>query len=189
MRHTILRPFLLGVALTMMLAACGGGDEVPATAAADTLAVEDTSDAFVGEGMTILQVLKTEDRFSTLRSLFDRAGMAERLGEEGPFTLFAPTNEAFNALPEGTIEQLSKPENLSDLETVLMNHAYFGVLSADALRSQRSVETMSGNVLSINATGATLKLDGAAVTQVGVQAGNGVIHVIDQVLVPQDVEL
>ena len=111
--------------------------------------------------------------------------MVETLKGEGPFTVFAPTDEAFAKLPEGTVEDLLKPENKEQLVAVLTYHVVPGkVMSGDIAGKEMAVETVQGTTADINATDGVM-IDGAKVVSADIEADNGVIHVIDSVILPE----
>ena len=139
---------------------------------------------------TIAEIAAGNPDFSTLVAAADAAGLVETLGSEGPYTVFAPTNEAFAALPEGTVESLLKPEMKDDLTAVLLYHVLPAeVMSGDIAMGTTSVETAAGLPVCVTAgeDGVTLT-DGmgntAKVVSADVDADNGVIHVIDTVILP-----
>jgi len=122
--------------------------------------------------------------FSTLVAAVQAAGLEETLRGEGPFTVFAPTDEAFAALPEGTVENLLLPENQETLQAILTYHVIPGqVMSADIAGQELSVETVEGSEVSIDATDG-VTIDGANVVTADIETSNGVIHVIDAVILP-----
>ena len=122
--------------------------------------------------------------FNTLLSAAEAAGLVGTLQGDGPFTIFAPTDDAFAALPDGTVEELLKPENQDQLKAVLTYHVISGkVMSSDIAGSETTAETVNGAELSIDATDGVM-VNGATVTTADVEASNGVIHVIDQVILP-----
>lgn len=124
--------------------------------------------------------------FSTLVAAVQAAGLADTLKGEGPFTVFAPTDEAFAALPEGTIENLLKPENKEQLVDILTYHVVPGkVMSADIAGKELAPETVEGDTVEIDATGGGVMVDEATVTSADIEASNGVIHVIDKVIMPR----
>ena len=122
--------------------------------------------------------------FNTLVAAVQAAGLVETLQGEGPYTVFAPTDEAFAALPDGTLETLLKPENKDQLVAILTYHVIPGkVMSSDVSGKQLSVATAQGSDVYVNGmSGVTV--GGARVTQANVETDNGVIHVIDQVIIP-----
>lgn len=122
--------------------------------------------------------------FSTLVAAVKAAGLVETLQGKGPFTVFAPTNEAFAALPEGTVTDLLKPENKKKLVAILTYHVVPGkVLAADAAKLT-SAKTVNGEKLAIKSAGGKVMINDATVTAADIMTSNGVIHVIDHVLIP-----
>lgn len=123
-------------------------------------------------------------QFNTLVAAVKAAGLVETLKGDGPFTVFAPTDEAFAKLPAGTVEDLLKPENKDKLIAVLTYHVVPGkVMSGDIKGQTLSVKTAQGSEIGINATSG-VKVDNANVVTADITASNGVIHVIDQVVLP-----
>jgi len=123
--------------------------------------------------------------FTTLATALEAAGLVETLKGDGPFTVFAPTDTAFAALPEGTLESLLKPENKDKLTSILTYHVVPGkVTSADVVKLD-SATTVNGQSVDIETGGGSVKVDGATVTAVDIPATNGVIHVIDKVILPE----
>ncbi|MEN0651473.1 MULTISPECIES: fasciclin domain-containing protein [Hyphobacterium] len=124
--------------------------------------------------------------FNTLVAAVQAAGLEDTLRGDGPFTVFAPTDEAFAALPEGTVESLLQPENRDQLVAILTYHVVAGEYMAGDLAGQAlSVETVQGDTVDIDATGDNVMVDGATVIMADVDASNGVIHVINQVIMPE----
>jgi uncharacterized surface protein with fasciclin (FAS1) repeats len=122
--------------------------------------------------------------FSTLVAAVKAAGLVDTLKGDGPFTVFAPTDEAFAKLPDGTVENLLKPENKDQLVSILTYHVLPGkVMSSDIAGKTLEVETVEGSNLSVDATDG-VNVDNANVVQADVEASNGVIHVIDAVVMP-----
>ena len=116
----------------------------------------------------------------------EAAGLVDTLKSEGPFTVFAPTDEAFAKLPEGTVESLLKPENQDQLKAILTYHVVPGkTMSSDLAGKQVEVESVEGSAIAIDATGDNVMVDDATVIQADIEADNGVIHVIDKVIQPQ----
>jgi transforming growth factor-beta-induced protein len=132
---------------------------------------------------TIVDIAVGNPAFSTLVTAVKAAGLVETLSGKGPFTLFAPTNEAFAALPKGTLEKLLKPENRTLLQKVLTYHVVSGNLMAKDLRSSK-VATVAGSTVVVNVQNGKVNVNNAAVIKADVAARNGVIHVIDKVLLP-----
>ena len=141
----------------------------------DTSQVSDTSE-------NIVQLATSTPGFSTLSAALQAANLTGILAGEGPFTVFAPTDAAFSALPDGALETLLLPENRDLLTKVLYNHVGYGDVTSDQL-SAGAFETFDGTVnVDIEPTGVTV--DGANVVQADVDASNGVIHAVDTVLLP-----
>jgi len=133
----------------------------------------------------IVGIAASNDQFSTLVAAVTAAGLVETLQGDGPFTLFAPTNEAFAALPAGTVENLLKPENKDQLIKVLTYHVVPGAVTSDQLAGQRiDVATVQGQTVRVNGTNG-VRVNNARVTQADIIASNGVIHRIDRVLLPK----
>ena len=124
--------------------------------------------------------------FKTLAAALQAAGLVGTLKGPGPFTVFAPTDGAFAALPAGTVEQLLKPENKARLTAILTYHVVSGRgMAANVVGKRVKPTTIEGETLAINGTGGTVKVNDATVTKADIVADNGVIHVIDRVLMPK----
>ena len=122
--------------------------------------------------------------FNTLVAAVQAAGLVDTLKGDGPFTVFAPTDEAFSALPAGTVENLLKPENKEQLIAVLTYHVVPGkVMSGDVTGKQLSVDTVQGSTVDVNGMSG-VSVDGAKVISANIETTNGVIHVIDRVILP-----
>jgi uncharacterized surface protein with fasciclin (FAS1) repeats len=138
-----------------------------------------------GHDKDIVDIAAANEDFETLVAAVKAADLVETLKGEGPFTVFAPTDAAFEALPEGTVEDLLKPENKDQLVAVLTYHVIPGaVMSGDIAGKEMMAETVQGSEVSIDATDGVM-VDGASVVQADIEASNGVIHVIDQVILPE----
>lgn len=135
---------------------------------------------------SIPQVAKTAGQFTTLLAAVDAAGLTETLLGRGPFTLFAPTDEAFSKLPNGTVQDLLKPENREKLRTILTYHVIAGRVTAAQARSVNSAETVAGQSVRISSPGDQLRINDAVVRIADIPARNGLIHVIDRVLIPTE---
>jgi uncharacterized surface protein with fasciclin (FAS1) repeats len=142
-----------------------------------------TNTMTAAEEKTIVGVAVDAGQFKTLVAAVQAAGLVETLNGSGPFTVFAPTDAAFAELPAGTVENLIKPENKEKLIAILTYHVLAGkVMAADVKTS--SVKTVNGKDLSIVANDGEVTINGATVVATDVAAKNGVIHVIDSVLLP-----
>ena len=134
---------------------------------------------------TVVDVAAGDERFSTLVTAIKAADLAETLKGEGPFTVFAPTNKAFAQLPDGTLKSLLKPENRDQLRAILTYHVAPAMAKAGDVIKLDRVTTVQGQPVRINATDKGVILNGSArVIATDVVADNGVIHVIDSVLMP-----
>lgn len=132
----------------------------------------------------IVETAVAAGTFNTLVAAVQAAGLVDTLKGEGPFTVFAPSDEAFAALPEGTVDSLLKPENREQLIAVLTYHVVPGKVTAADVARISSAATVNGESVSISTSYGKVKIDGATVVQADVMASNGVIHVIDQVILP-----
>jgi len=124
--------------------------------------------------------------FKTLAKALQAAGLVETLKGAGPFTVFAPTDEAFAKLPAGTLEALLKPENKSKLQRILTSHVVAGKVMAADVAKTNSAKTVSGETLTITSRDGGVTVNGAKVVKTDIAASNGVIHVIDSVILPKD---
>lgn len=131
----------------------------------------------------IVAVASGADNFKTLVTAIKAAGLVETLQGKGPFTVFAPTDEAFAKLPAGTVEDLLKPENKAKLVAILTYHVVPGKVMAADVKTKKA-KTVNGQALSIKVADGNVTVDNAKVVKTDVAAANGVIHVIDAVLLP-----
>ena len=122
---------------------------------------------------------------STLVAAVKAAGLAETLSGTGPFTVFAPTNEAFSKLPAGTVDNLLKPEMKNDLTKVLTYHVVPGALRAADLKDGQKLKTVEGSELTVQVKDGMVMIDGATVTIADVISSNGVTHVVNTVVMPK----
>ena len=160
-----------------------------ATACSDDGSAPATNNAVnePGTGTTsgdIVEVASANASFKTLVAAVQAAGLVDTLKGAGPFTVFAPTDAAFAALPAGTVDDLLKPANKTKLVDILTYHVVPGnVSSADVVKLTEAT-TVEGKKVMITVSGGTVKINDATVTTVDVEASNGVIHVLDKVLLP-----
>src|SRR5688572_25239606 len=178
---------LLAVPLVWGVAACGGDDSgidttvsmAPATETVEPMMAEPAPAA-----QNIVAVAREAGTFNTLLAAADAAGLVPVLQGEGPFTLFAPTDEAFAKLPAGTVEALLADR--ARLTAILTYHVVPGrVMSGDLTRTGGGTPaTVQGETMTIAVEGGSVRVDGATVTAADIQASNGVIHVIDSVILP-----
>ncbi|MDC0602692.1 fasciclin domain-containing protein [Aliiglaciecola sp.] len=132
----------------------------------------------------IVDTAASSSDFSTLVAAVKAAGLVDTLKGKGPYTVFAPTNEAFAKLPKGTVESLLKPENRDKLVQILTYHVVPGkVLAKDVVKLNKA-KTVQGDSIVINVVGGSVLVDNANVIKTDLNTNNGVIHVIDSVIIP-----
>ena len=149
-----------------------------------TLALLTSGTATQAQNRNIVETAVAAGSFTTLAKALEAAGLVETLQGPGPFTVFAPTDEAFAKLPSGTLDNLLKPENKAELRRILTYHVVPGrVMAADVVKLQ-SASAVSGDTIRIRAHGAGVTVDDTRVVKTDIAATNGVIHVIDAVLLP-----
>ncbi|WP_035992863.1 fasciclin domain-containing protein [Leptolyngbya sp. KIOST-1] len=184
------------VGAAALLAACGPDTTTPT--AVETAPTEDPAatgttgteaPTAMGEN-TVADVAATSDEFSILAQAVEAAGLTEALSTGGPITLFAPTNEAFEALPDGALDELLLPENQDLLRQVLTYHVVQDEVAAADITTEE-VPTAAGSTLSLQVDDATgeVMVNDAMVVQPDIQASNGIIHGIDQVMLPPDLAI
>lgn len=132
----------------------------------------------------IVDVAAGAGSFNTLVAAVQAAGLVDALKGDGPLTVFAPTDEAFAALPEGTLDSLLKPENKDQLAAILLYHVVSGKVMSSDLSGTVNAETLQGDTIEIVASADGVTVNGANVVTADVAASNGVIHVIDAVILP-----
>ena len=191
MRRFISPLVIAPLVIVGLLAGCGSDDadvvetQAPMTEAPTTEAP--TSEAPAPELQDIVTIASGNEDFTTLVAAVGAAGLVETLQGDGPFTVFAPTNAAFAALPAGLVDKLLLPENKDLLVKILTYHVVAGkVMSTDVMAGE--VASVEGQNITITTEGG-LKVNGANVVTVDIEASNGVIHVIDAVILPPDVDV
>jgi uncharacterized surface protein with fasciclin (FAS1) repeats len=132
----------------------------------------------------IVDLAASTDFLSTLVAAVKAGGLVETLKGDGPFTVFAPTNDAFAALPEGTVESLLKPENKDKLVQILTYHVVPGKVKSTDLRDGMKASTVQGSDIMIHISGESVKINDAKVSAADIMASNGIVHVIDKVILP-----
>lgn len=187
-----MKTFMLASLLTVGLAACT--PEVPETtdsapitdpAAGGTTELEQTQTSpTMADEQTIVDLASANPQFSTLVDLIIQADLADTLSAEGPFTVFAPTNQAFEDVPEETMAALADDPEL--LAQVLQYHVVSGEVTSEQVVTLESAETLEGGSLDISVDEGRVMINNANVTSTDLTASNGVIHVIDTVLIPED---
>ncbi len=146
-----------------------------------------TTETSMMDKKNIVEIASAAEDFTTLVAAIEAADLVDALTGEGPYTVFAPTNAAFEALPEGALVELLKPENKGKLQTILKYHVLPGkVMAADV--APMEVASLEGRNITVGVDGEKVMVDGANVVKTDVEASNGVIHVIDAVLMPAETE-
>ena len=164
----------------LAFAGCGGDDSSSEEAATTAAPTGTTMEETMQEN--IVETAVAAGGFTTLTSLVEQAGLAETLSGEGPFTVFAPTDDAFAKVPQETLDSLAAdPEAL---KAVLLYHVVDGEARATDVAQLSSAETLNGESVKLDTTDGGVKVNDARVVQADVTASNGVIHVIDEVLIP-----
>lgn len=153
--------------------------ETEATPAAGQSAVADDQSQ-----QNVVQVAAGSQDHTTLVAAVKAAGLVDALTNAGPFTVFAPTNAAFEALPAGTVDGLLKPESRSDLRNILQYHVYVGVIPAERFDNDMTLGQVNGGRVKLGLEGDQPTVNGAKIIA-SIPASNGIIHVIDQVLLPE----
>jgi uncharacterized surface protein with fasciclin (FAS1) repeats len=180
--------YVFGTGLALFLYACSGGNatrESSSTAETQTPAGGGQSAVQDDESQKdVVKVAVASPDHTTLVTAVKAAGLVDVLSNAGPFTVFAPVNAAFDALPAGTVEGLLKPENKAQLETVLTHHVYVGVLKTDQLRDGQVLGMVDGTNATVHLRDGDVYLDEAKIGG-SVTASNGVVHVIDKVVLPK----
>lgn len=169
--------FLLLAAL--FLSACGNSGNSGENYEEETVEeapVEETKPDIVGLASGV-------ENLSTLVAAVQAAGLVETLQGDGPFTVFAPTNEAFAALPAGTLDNLLKPENKDQLAAILTYHVVPGIVRSTDLKDGMTAATANGSNITVSLDGGAM-INDANVTTADVEASNGVVHIIDKVILP-----
>ena len=183
---------VIAAASLMILAACGSDDSSTDTTGASkdstpAAEVEYTPKNAADAGTIFVEVASSNEQFGTLFTAIAVAGLGDTLKSEGPFTLFAPTKAAFDALPEGLLTKLLLPANKAVLAEILSYHVVAGkIMAADVTAGE--VATVQGENVTIDTTDG-VKINTAKVTQTVFPATNGVIHMINEVLVPPSIDV
>lgn len=195
MKKTFLTAFVAVAIVGLTLTACNSNKTAQENA--DSMAMDSTSmqDSMMEEGVMVGGAMMVPSNnvvenaiasadHTTLVAAVKAAGLVETLSGTGPFTVFAPTNDAFAALPAGTVDNLLKPENKADLSGVLTYHVVAGAVKAADLTDGMELTTVQGGKLKVSIKDGTVMINGAKVTVADAISSNGVTHVIDAVLLP-----
>lgn len=147
--------------------------------------VTDIDGNMADETSTIVEIVRERDEFSTLAKAVEASGVLTILSSDGPFTLFAPTNDAFDALPEGALDNLLKPENKKKLAEIVKYHVVpLEVHTRDMEGRSYKLSSMDGETIRVDGSGSTVMVDQASITGDEMDASNGVIHSITGVMMP-----
>jgi uncharacterized surface protein with fasciclin (FAS1) repeats len=184
MRPRLTKLVVLGVAVlgvAGIAAGCGDDDDGDDTTAAETTTTETMA---MDQPANVVAAAQATPDLSTLVEAVTAAGLVETLSGPGPYTVFAPTNAAFEALPPGQLEELLKPASKQQLTDILTYHVAEGEVLSSDLTDGQTIPTLQGDDLDITVSGDRVLVNGVAVETADVQTGNGVVHIIGEVLTP-----
>ncbi len=170
------------LAASLSPAAAFPGDTCSSTALATAVSVHPG-------GQDIVDTAVAAGSFKTLAAALGAADLVEALKGKGPFTVFAPTDAAFAALPEGTLKSLLEPKNKATLQAILTYHVVPGVVASTDVVKLKSAVTLNGQRIEVLASDAGVQIDGAKVTRTDIRCSNGIIHVIDAVILPSSKDI
>lgn len=181
--------YFFSLCLIYVLSGCNPTAQNQAPAAADTGGTEATvGQSGVKDDVSspnVVQVAVGSADHTTLVTAVKAASLVDVLSNAGPFTVFAPTNAAFAKLPAGTVEGLLKPDQKDALSNILEYHVYVGVIKTEAMRDGQSLGQVNGKNITLSVKDGKVMVNGKATIVASVPASNGIIHVIDEVLLPQ----
>lgn len=174
------------VLTTMFLISCGNDTQTSAIASS-TEANTAAGQASVKDDASMKDIVKVAVRsadHTTLVRALKQAELVDVLANPGPFTVFAPTNEAFNKLPKGTLDDLMKPEKKTDLQNILQYHVTTSSLKADYFKDGQTIGMVNGDHIAVSVKDGKIVLNNSATIVASVQASNGLVHIVDAVLLP-----
>ena len=183
MKFTIRLIFLFWLGLGLLTTSCGPKKTSP-DQASDLTGPGQSAVADDESQKHVVQVAVGSPDHSTLVAAVQAAGLVDVLVNAGPFTVFAPTNDAFNALPAGTVDNLLKPENKGQLQDILEYHVFVGVISENMILDGRKLNQVNLKDVTLGNKDGVLMVNDATILG-SVRASNGIVHVIDKVLLPQ----
>lgn len=168
-----------------LLAACSGNAPAPEATTSNELLTDGGQSTVVDDRSqkNVVGIAVGSTDHTTLVAAVKAAELVDALSNAGPFTVFAPTNAAFDALPAGTVEGLLKPEKKADLQTVLQYHVFVGVLKPDQLRDGQMIDMVDGGKVKVTVKDGHVMINDANIVA-SVPASNGIVHVVDKVLLP-----
>jgi uncharacterized surface protein with fasciclin (FAS1) repeats len=182
---------LVGLGAMATLAACGDSlNSADVEPTAEEPVAMEQEEPMAQTGDSVVDVAASDESFNTLATAIEAAGLTDTLSTDGPYTVFAPTDEAFESLPEGTLEQLLEPQNQETLAQILSYHVVPQEVTSSEITAG-DVETVAGAPVSITVDESTgeVMVNEAMVVQPDITASNGVIHAIDQVMLPPNISL
>lgn len=188
MQKKMISMFVLASITSALVIACNNEGEKKEKQAEtnDTTITADTTNTTPAEAPNdVVDIAVGSADHTTLVAAVKAAGLVETLKGNGPYTVFAPTNAAFNALPAGRVDGLLKPEKKADLTSILTYHVVAGLVKAADLKDGQKVKTIQGAELTVSIKDGKVKIDGATVTTSDIEGSNGIIHIIDAVLLPK----
>ena len=178
---------LLSACMVLLMVSCKSSGTTDDSTVASSSEVSGAGQSGVQDDVSqknVVQVAIGSKDHSTLVAAVKAAELVDVLSNAGPFTVFAPTNAAFDKLPAGTVDGLLKPEKKNDLADILQYHVYVGSLSAESLQDRQKLGMVNGGTVKVSKKDGKIMLNGTATIVASVPASNGIIHVIDGVLLP-----
>lgn len=182
MKKLSLLSLAIATTVSALLYSCGNA---PKEETDEKVMTEEVVETPMEAPKTVVDIAVGSPDHTTLVAAVSAAGLVETLNGAGPFTIFAPTNAAFSALPEGTVESLLLPENKDQLTGILTYHVVAGNVMAADLSDGQVVPTLNGQELTVSIADGKVSINGATVTAADLSGSNGVIHVIDSVVLPE----
>ncbi|AHM63137.1 beta-Ig-H3/fasciclin [Flammeovirgaceae bacterium 311] len=175
-------------ALILSFSACNS-DNRSQEGTTDTEQVQIGTEELDNETRSLRQVIASREELSTFASLIENAGMVETVEGVGPFTIFAPSNEAFNKLPQGRVDALMSMGDSQELKTIIGHHMMSRRLMQDEIENAGNVDLLGGPNLHLRMENGNIMIGNARVVTQSIPARNGVIHIIDQVLIPENIQI
>ncbi|WP_224995738.1 fasciclin domain-containing protein [Cesiribacter sp. SM1] len=180
----------LAVTICLGLGACGSENRTEAeTETTNTEQVQIGTEELDNETRSLRDVIVSREELSTFGSLIESAGMVETIDGVGPFTVFAPSNDAFNNLPQGRLAALQNMGDSQELKTIIGHHMMSRRLTPDEVEDAGTVDMLGGPNLHLRTENGNIMIGNARVVTQSIPARNGVIHIIDQVLIPENVDV
>jgi len=180
---------LLFLPVFLCLLACNStvqnDDKVAAASATPTALAGQSGVKDEVSNPNIVQVAVQSKDHTTLVAALKAAGLVDAMSNAGPFTVFAPTNDAFNKLPAGTVDNLLKPDQKDALSNILEYHVYVGVIKTESMRDGQTLGQVNGKNITLNVKDGKYQVNGKANIIASIPTSNGIIHVIDDVLIPE----